>query len=197
MLIMQHLDLRLDATLEESQPLRGVPHGQTNGQANGQANGQGRATSTDRRAAQASAADDWASVLPHRLLGAARLLSLTDESELTKLPVALADEPPALSALNEDAALRLVARACEAALEAMGGVEAVDDAEPLENGDGTVGEAQPAATGAKRRRQAAGCAGGRGRLGRDLCAQQCGLYEEALAEIWRRQQQLAPGRATD
>lgn len=69
--------------------------------------------------------------LPARLLGAARLLAVTSDAELSLLPVARATGPAPLSPANEAAALRLLSRCCEEAIGAIegaieGGVSAAE-----------------------------------------------------------------------
>lgn len=75
--------------------------------------------------------------LPHRLLGTARLLAVTSDAELGRLPVARAAGAAPLSPANEAAALRLLSRCCEEAIGAIeGGAMGVAEGGDTEGGGG-------------------------------------------------------------
>eukprot|EP00966_Prymnesium_polylepis_P104029 2409087-Prymnesium_polylepis.1 len=169
MLILQHLRLPLDGTISEQAPAATPSAG------NSKPNE--RATS------------DESSLLPLRLLGAARLLSITDGAALSTLPVARADESP-LSDSNEAAALALLAQTCEEALAAFGPDGNGEQPASVEGGGD---EGATTSKGAKRKRHTQGRSSDseRAKLGREMCAQQRSLYIEALAELRERQERLA------
>ncbi|KAL3924123.1 MAG: hypothetical protein SGPRY_004008 [Prymnesium sp.] len=122
-----------------------------------------------------------ASVLPSRLLGSARLMAISRESDLSDLAVARADEGP-LSDANEAAALELLARVCEKAVDALESCEATKDTSgtPLE-------PTEDAATRTKRKRTTQRRLSVRQKLGHELAFRQRQLYMRALEEIRSRQ----------
>ena len=118
--------------------------------------------------------------LPARLLGAARLCSLTAPEQLTRLPIATADAQP-LSPANERRALALLARACEAKLPE----------HPEEGPEAAVEGGAGLSHGAKRPRRAADRPRERrGGIAREFRARHVRVVRLALDEIRRRGAEL-------